>query len=251
MDDEITSVPNYTEAELFPFKGFWIRVLAAFIDYIFLSFVPFIIMIILLIFFGGILGDIGYLIGTLLSIVLWIAISLGYKPVMESSSFQGTFGKYFLGIKIVNRDGHRITLKAAIIRYLLFVIGSGSHVLGLGSIIIGFDERKQGVHDMVADTYVVSKYHYGPIKSDGKTFFEKLNKKYVSIGSAISLIFGLIFAFYGISMTLESFEYSGDDIEKIAYLINMGITLLSLSIGFLLTSLVLFIMIFFIKNGTK
>ena len=189
------------------FKGFWIRVLAALIDYLLITFGTILIFLIVVLFFGQILGVEGYILGFLLAWLLVVAIGIGYKPAMEASSFQGTFGKYFLGMKIVNREGHRITLKDAIIRFVVFIVSSGTHLLFLGSIMIGFDEKKQGLHDMVADTYVVTKHHYGPVNLDGKSIFEKLNKTYVSIGAAFFLIVGLLLSSYGSSMVVESFEH--------------------------------------------
>ncbi len=207
MEEKKTVLASGMENDIPMFKGFWIRGLAALIDYILMSFGTMIIFLIVVLFFGQILGVGGYIIGFLLAWLLVVAIGIGYKPVMEASSFQGTFGKYFLGMKIVNREGHRITLKYAIIRFVVFIVSSGTHVLFLGSIMIGFDQKKQGLHDMVADTYVVTKHHYGPVNLDGESIFEKLNKTYVSIGAAFFLIVGILLSNYGTSMTLESFEH--------------------------------------------
>jgi len=207
MDEKNSALASEMENDIPMFKGFWIRGLAALIDYILISFGTIIIFLIVVLFFGQILGVGGYILGFLLAWLLVVAISIGYKPVMEASSFQGTFGKYFLGMKIVNREGHRITLKDAIIRFVVFIVSSGTHVLFLGSIMIGFDEKKQGLHDMVADTYVVTKHHYGPVNLDGESIFEKLNKTYVTIGAAFFLIVAILLSNYGTSMTLESFEH--------------------------------------------
>ena len=207
MDEKNSALASEMENDIPMFKGFWIRGLAALIDYLLISFGTIIIFLIVVLFFGQIMGVEGYIIGFLLAWLLVVAIGLGYKPAMEASSFQGTFGKYFLGMKIVDRKGHRITLKDAIIRYIMFIVSSGTHVLFLGSVMIGFDERKQGLHDMVADTYVISKHHYGPVNLDGKSIFEKLNKTYVSIGAAFFLIVGVLLSNYGSSMIVESFEH--------------------------------------------
>jgi uncharacterized RDD family membrane protein YckC len=207
MEDKNSVLAPGIEIDIPMFKGFWIRVLAALIDYLLISFGSLIIILIVVVFFGQILGVEGYILGFLLAWLLVVAIGIGYKPAMEASSFQGTFGKYFLGMKIVNREGHRITLKDSIIRYVIFLVSSGTHLLFLGSIMIGFDERKQGLHDMVADTYVVTKHHYGPVNLDGKSIFEKLNKTYVSVGAVFFLIMGVLLSSYGTSMTFESFEH--------------------------------------------
>jgi uncharacterized RDD family membrane protein YckC len=72
---------------------------------------------------------------------------------MESSQYQATLGKMALGIKVVDQNNERISLGRAVLRnlskYLSYLI------LCIGYIMIIFDERKQGLHDKIADTFIV------------------------------------------------------------------------------------------------
>lgn len=80
-------------------------------------------------------------------------ILLFYTPVLESSELQATFGKNCMGIQVVSVEGSQISFKTACIRlvcklfsYAIFCIG---HFLAL------FTEKKQTLHDLLADTVVV------------------------------------------------------------------------------------------------
>ena len=65
-----------------------------------------------------------------------------------------TLGKYLLKIKVVSTDGQPLTFMSVLIRetvgrYLSTVI------LYIGYMLAGWNEEKQGLHDKIADTYVV------------------------------------------------------------------------------------------------
>jgi uncharacterized RDD family membrane protein YckC len=64
-----------------------------------------------------------------------------------------TLGKMVLGIKIIRTDSSPLDLNHAIIRCGGGVVAMA--MLGIGFIWIAFDSRKQGIHDKIADTYVV------------------------------------------------------------------------------------------------
>lgn len=61
-----------------------------------------------------------------------------------------TPGMMMLGIRIVRSDGSAIGLRKAALHYLGTVV-----TLFTGYITIIWDRRKQGLHDKIADTYVV------------------------------------------------------------------------------------------------
>ena len=67
----------------------------------------------------------------------------------------GTPGKLILGLRIVNEQGTTIGIPRAILRYIGKIV-SGM-ILLIGYIMIGFTQKKQGLHDMIASTYVVYK----------------------------------------------------------------------------------------------
>ena len=74
---------------------------------------------------------------------------------MEGSYRQGTFGKSIMGIKVVDENGNRLTLKKSISRNVCKLLSYG--VLLLVFIWILFDDKKQGWHDKINKTFVVNK----------------------------------------------------------------------------------------------
>lgn len=85
------------------------------------------------------------------------ALILGwfYYALMESSRHQGTLGKMALGIKVTDMDGQRITFGRATGRYFGKMLSGLT--LGIGYMMAGWTERKQALHDLLADTLVVRK----------------------------------------------------------------------------------------------
>jgi len=60
-----------------------------------------------------------------------------------------------LGIVVTDLEGRRISFGTATRRYLSKIISAV--VLYIGFILIGFTEKKQGLHDMIAQCLVVVK----------------------------------------------------------------------------------------------
>ena len=140
------------------YVGFWSRFIAALIDAIVVGvfvFIGMILSFVLGIVIGGVSEDAGTLIFVLSYGVITI-LSILYYPYMEASESQATIGKQMLGMKVVDLDGNRITFMKAFIRSPIGKFLSGI-ILYLGFLIIGFHSRKQGLHDMIAGTYVVPK----------------------------------------------------------------------------------------------
>jgi uncharacterized RDD family membrane protein YckC len=81
-----------------------------------------------------------------------IVLSLLYYTGMWTSSGQ-TIGKLMVGIKVVGKDGARLSWGRALMRYVGYLI-SGL-LLSLGFLWIVFDPRRQGLHDKLAGSYVV------------------------------------------------------------------------------------------------
>ena len=65
-----------------------------------------------------------------------------------------TPGKMALRIKVIRRDGSDIGYGRAAFREVLGKTISGL-LLGIGYLMVAFDEQKQGLHDRMADTYVI------------------------------------------------------------------------------------------------
>lgn len=82
-----------------------------------------------------------------------ILITFFYAPVLESSEVRATIGKHLMGIQVCDLAGRRISFRAAVIRYFMKIVSSV--FLFLGHVVAFFTERKQALHDLVAETIVV------------------------------------------------------------------------------------------------
>lgn len=86
-----------------------------------------------------------------ISFLIWIV----YCAIMEASSYEGTFGKRMMRIKVSDENGQRLTLGKSIIRNLTKIISYT--LIGLGFIWVLFNKEKRGWHDLIAKTYVIRK----------------------------------------------------------------------------------------------
>ena len=136
--DQVLDAPSTGERKL-QYAGFWIRVGAYIIDGILLWIVNFVIQLALM--------D-----SPILAAGISLMIGVVYFGFLESSESQATFGKRAVGIKVGDRNGNRISLGNAIGRYLGKIISA--LFLGIGFMMVGWDEKNQGLHDKMADTYV-------------------------------------------------------------------------------------------------
>jgi uncharacterized RDD family membrane protein YckC len=132
------------------FGGFWIRVLAYIIDIIPLLIIGFVLALLS----GEDLINTDpsaplYSFTDLVGLIVGIAYFVGF----ESSAYRATPGKMALGLIVVDTDGRRISPARAFGRYFAKIL-SGL-ILLIGYIMVGFTERKQGLHDMIAGTLVV------------------------------------------------------------------------------------------------
>ena len=104
-----------------------------------------------------------------LAILGFIIASLLYKPLMEGSDYQGTLGKHILGMKVVDASGGKIKMSTSFIRTLVYLVQTSipglNAISWLAFVMIGFTERKQGLHDLAAGTFVVAQYWTGSIVS--------------------------------------------------------------------------------------
>ena len=79
-----------------------------------------------------------------------------YFALMESSQSQATIGKMALSIKVTNLEGNKISFGQATGRYLGKYISY--LILMFGFFMAGWTEKKQALHDIMANTLVVKKY---------------------------------------------------------------------------------------------
>jgi uncharacterized RDD family membrane protein YckC len=125
-----------SEARSVKYGGFWRRFAAYVIDWIVLLVV------------SGILGAMAGAGGGILGGIIGIVYVIGFW------AWRGqTPGKMAMGVQIVMADGSPIGLGRAVLRYIGYIV-SGI-ILGIGFLMIGWDRRKQGLHDKIAGTVVV------------------------------------------------------------------------------------------------
>lgn len=140
------------------YAGFWMRFVAAIIDAILIQVVVFPVSMVvgmiigvagvathstgpgLQVFSGGIGGMIG------------IAAAWLYSAMMESSTYQATVGKMAFGMKVTDLEGQRLSFGRATGRYFAKILSWLT--ICVGFIMVGFTEKKQGLHDMIVGTLV-------------------------------------------------------------------------------------------------
>lgn len=154
------------------YAGFWLRFVAYIIDYIIIyvvqSFIFVPVLALLGISFASQMGNAENLseveelgmIGGMMAVagataLLTSVIALLYWSLMESSKYQATVGKLALGLKVTDVDGNSLDFVKSLIRNVCKII-SGM-ILGIGYIMAGFTDKKQGLHDIIAGTLVVKK----------------------------------------------------------------------------------------------
>ena len=131
--------------------GFWIRVAASFLDGVILTAAYFAVAatawaVVIAVFQKN------EIVSLLVGLMLLVSAVM-ITPLLESSSWQGTPGKRILGLEVVGPQGERIGLGRAFGRNL--GKGVSSFLLCIGHAMFGWTEHRQGLHDMIADTFVV------------------------------------------------------------------------------------------------
>ncbi len=154
------------------YAGFWLRVVAAIIDGLILT-VPFAAIFLLLM--ASALPSLIHaneqepltivmtiLPRLLLLGVIYLAGSWLYWSLMESSEWQATLGKKALGVYVTDLAGNRATFGRTSGRFFAGRgIGMIPYLGGLyfliSCILAGFSEKKQALHDMIANCLVMRK----------------------------------------------------------------------------------------------
>ena len=174
--------------------GFLKRWAALFLDQLILT-AGFYALLFIVIIIAGVIGGFehlqgldsedppGWVIGAYLGFTLLYYAAAGtYYSLMESSRHQATLGKLALGIKVVDRDGRRLSISHAFGRW--FSASLSYLTFYIGFLMAAFTERKQALHDMVAGTFVVDRWAY--------TEHPELQRRGLG-GCVIALIAGMVF----------------------------------------------------------
>lgn len=144
------------------YAGFWLRVVATIIDGLILG-VVFIVLIIVLVLFAAVVSGVSdarklednpiVILFVLLFYALSIVLPWLYAAYMESSSWQATLGKKMLGLVVTDIRGEPISFWRATGRHFGKIV-SGM-ILYIGFMMAGFTEKKQALHDILAECLVL------------------------------------------------------------------------------------------------
>ncbi|HET7107395.1 MAG TPA: RDD family protein [Candidatus Acidoferrum sp.] len=153
----------------FSYAGFWLRVVATFIDSVILGLAMGVFLVPLFLLSGleitirtlvenhrrpdpavilGLIGIILVVAGVSL-LMKWL-----YYAYLESGERQGTWGKQMMGLYVTDLMGNPITFGRASGRFFAKLV-TGMVPLGIGFIMAGFTERRQALHDMIASCLVL------------------------------------------------------------------------------------------------
>jgi serine/threonine protein kinase len=94
-------------------------------------------------------------------IIILIAFSVGflckwfYFVILESSFLKATLGKRLIGLRVVNYEGQRISIKQANQRYWGKLLSTLT--LYIGFMLAGWTKKKQALHDLLAGTMIIKR----------------------------------------------------------------------------------------------
>ena len=152
VDSGFSATPLATAQNASPssvyYAGFWRRFAAGLIDTLVVGLIFASIIVLLLLRNGFSFYNIIESVLGLFGIAIWII----YFPFAEAQ-WGATIGKKIVGIKVLNANGNPVNFLRSAGRNLAKIVSS--LVLMIGFIMIGFTEKKQGLHDMIASCVVV------------------------------------------------------------------------------------------------
>ncbi len=136
----IQTAPQQAEAVAVQveYAGFWVRFAALLVDGLILAIPSGIINAIFGKSFGGFLGY----------VLMWA------YAIYMLNTYQATLGKMAVGLKVTTIDGGKPTLGKLALREIVGKI-LDLITIGIGYLMVAFTEKKQGLHDKIADTVVV------------------------------------------------------------------------------------------------
>lgn len=145
-------------ADAFPKAGLWIRMAAWIADVLCLFLMTIVLAFVVLttIWFGGRLGgqinDQVKIFAGVSSALIVTLTGFAYFTLFVGSRGQ-TPGKTLFGLKIVRVNGEEIGYGRACLRSLFWIVSL--LLFSLGFLMIAFTRQKQGLHDMLAGSYVI------------------------------------------------------------------------------------------------
>ena len=146
-----------------PNAGFWVRLSAFMVDGLILGLIQFVLIYLPLMAYlynTGIftapdpemaIMAVAPIVG--LSQAAVVLLYVGYFVALTAGKHQGTFGKRSMGIFVRKRDGGRVWIGSAVVRFVGYIISSIPFCLGY--LMAAFQKKKLALHDLIAGTEVV------------------------------------------------------------------------------------------------
>ena len=158
--------------KIYPYAGFWKRAIAFMIDSLVLSIPIGIIYAVVLVPQGmafvklassGTEPSPDMMLGMMtryfasMALIWLLTIVSGwlYFALMESGKYQATLGKRALGLKVTGANGEHISFARATGRFFGKMISGMT--LYFGFYMAGFTQKRQALHDLLANTFVINK----------------------------------------------------------------------------------------------
>ena len=157
---EQVSSTNANPSEV-KYAGFWLRFVAFLIDCLLLRVVDYMVapLFVILLYCNPLFNEMDPTIASIGFMLITAAfdaiICWPYFALMESSAKQATLGKMVLNLKVTDMNGGKISFSRASARYFGKIVSVMT--LTIGYIMAGVTEKKQALHDMMADCLVVKK----------------------------------------------------------------------------------------------
>lgn len=136
------------------YAGFWIRVGAKIIDWIILSVINMIITAVWGFVAVSSAGTSRAVASMAISYILQIAISAAYTTWFLGK-YGATLGKMACKIRVITSEGDNISYLRAFARH--FAEWLSGIIIGIGYIMVAFDDEKRALHDRICDTRVIKK----------------------------------------------------------------------------------------------
>ena len=201
----IGSSVGYTNpVQTVSYAGFWLRVVASFIDGFILNLVY---AVVAFVFFWFVIKNNPQLSSSLQTVtgILYPVIWILYFSFMESHG-GATFGKKIIGIKVLNVNGEPVSFLKSVGRNLAKIISV--MILMIGFLMAGFTKKKQGLHDMITGSIVVKSREV----SAGKIWAAVI---LIIVACIATVVIAVTQFFFIISFALSSLFSGGINIQGI------------------------------------
>lgn len=155
LEPEVEEVSHPSPTTI-PKAGFWIRTVAAIVDSVLVTIIEVALGLVLGMAMARLGGGLDATGQSMLAVVIWLfgtVLTVAYYVFFTGYCGQ-TPGKMALRIKVIRTNGMEIGYGKAALREVLGKFFSGV-LLGIGYLMVAFDLQKQGLHDKIADTYVI------------------------------------------------------------------------------------------------